>query len=306
MNQHFKKALITHEDQRQELIDYIDEKSAFLALDREHKYESKWSRDKDSELRINYLKSTFHKSVYESKTLKAFKENIVILNTQGKKPQVSTKESKEREKQEKLRHDQNKRASEKRGLPKFDMEMAGKLLDGKFHDEEEDDGDPLTFEQTKVVYANEEDQIRSKLERFQRAYQEIMDQPDERNEDQIPANLRKNFGIPEKMGIYEIDFQAIRKDDNSYKRCRPIWSGQDILREKLDNSKSLFVTDHISSHRVWPVGYAGITKRMRFVTRIKVKSSLFDNALTFAVLLNTVTLSLVSSTMTVELETFLE
>ena len=45
-----------------------------------------------------------------------------------------------------MRHDQNKRASEKRGLPKFDMEMAGKLLDGKFHDEEEDDGDPLTFE----------------------------------------------------------------------------------------------------------------------------------------------------------------
>jgi len=26
------------------------------------------------------------------------------------------------------------------------MEMSKKLLEGKFHDEEEDDGDPLTFE----------------------------------------------------------------------------------------------------------------------------------------------------------------
>jgi hypothetical protein len=125
-----------------------------------------------------------------------------------------------------------------------------------------------------------------------------MDAPDERNEDEIPHNLRKAFGIPEKMGIYEIDFQAIRKDDISYKKLRPLWSGQDILREKLDNSKASFVVDHISSHRVWPTGLEGILKRMRFVTRIKVKSSLFDNALTFAVLLNTITLSLVSSTMT--------
>ena len=45
--------------------------------------------------------------------------------------------------------------------------MSKKLLEGKFHDEEEDDGDPLTFEnQSKVTYANEEDRIRSKLEGF--------------------------------------------------------------------------------------------------------------------------------------------
>merc|ERR1719329_1456255 len=117
-----------------------------------------------------------------------------------------------------------------------------------------------------------------------------MEAPDERNEDEIPHKLRKDFSIPQKMGVYEDDF--------SYKRLRPLWSGQDIMREKLDNSKSQLVVDHISSHRVWPVGIAGILKRMRFVTRIKVKSSLFDNALTFAVLLNTITLSLVSSTMT--------
>ena len=44
-------------------------------------------------------------------------------------------------KAEKTKHDQNKRASEKRGLPKFDMEMARKLLDGKFHEEDEEDED---------------------------------------------------------------------------------------------------------------------------------------------------------------------
>jgi hypothetical protein len=38
-----------------------------------------------------------------------------------------------------LKHDQNKRASEKRGLPKFDMEMAKKLLEGKFHEEDEEE-----------------------------------------------------------------------------------------------------------------------------------------------------------------------
>jgi hypothetical protein len=36
---------------------------------------------------------------------------------------------------------QNCRASEKRGLPKFDMEDAKKLLDGKFHEEDEEDAE---------------------------------------------------------------------------------------------------------------------------------------------------------------------
>ena len=45
-----------------------------------------------------------------------------------------------------------------------------------------------------------------------------MDTPDERNEDEIPDNLRKQFHIPKKMGVYEVDFQAIRKDDIFSKR----------------------------------------------------------------------------------------
>lgn len=32
-------------------------------------------------MRLNYLKSTINKSEYESKTLKAFKERVVVMNT---------------------------------------------------------------------------------------------------------------------------------------------------------------------------------------------------------------------------------
>jgi hypothetical protein len=55
---------------------------------------------------------------------------------------VVVKKSNEQVKAEKLKHEQNKRASEKRGLPKFDMDQARKLLDGKFHEDEEDEEVP--------------------------------------------------------------------------------------------------------------------------------------------------------------------
>ena len=41
-------------------------------------------------------------------------------------------------KAEKMRHINNQRASEMRGLPKFDLNLAQNLLKGKFHEEEED------------------------------------------------------------------------------------------------------------------------------------------------------------------------
>lgn len=52
---------------------------------------------------------------------------------------IPIKKSVEVQKAEKLKHEQNKRASEKRGLPKFDMDQARKLLDGKFHEDEDED-----------------------------------------------------------------------------------------------------------------------------------------------------------------------
>lgn len=162
-------------------------------------------------MRINYQKSFIHKTEFDSNTLQKFKTDVIQLNTQKKNKRETSEERKKRleiEKNEKLRHEQNKRASEKRGLPKFDMEMSKKLLEGKFHDEEEDDGDPLTFDQSnKITYANEEDRIKSKLEKFVNAYNEIMEAPpDERNEDEIPEHVRQAFHIPKKLGVYEIDF----------------------------------------------------------------------------------------------------
>lgn len=40
---------------------------------------------------------------------------------------------------ENMKHEQNKRACQKRGLIKFDLENAIKLIDGEFHDQIEDD-----------------------------------------------------------------------------------------------------------------------------------------------------------------------
>mmetsp|Transcript_20713 Transcript_20713/g.31752 ORF Transcript_20713/g.31752 Transcript_20713/m.31752 type:complete len:131 (-) Transcript_20713:3441-3833(-) len=60
---------------------------------------------------------------------------------------------------------------------------------------------------------------------------------------------------------------------------------------QLDHTKSKFIINHLNSIRVWPSGIHGIIKRIRFVLRIKVKSGIFDNSMTFAVLLNTITLS---------------
>lgn len=45
---------------------------------------------------------------------------------------------------ERLKHEQNKRASEKRGLPKFTILAAKQLLDGKFHEEDEEEDDEVT------------------------------------------------------------------------------------------------------------------------------------------------------------------
>jgi hypothetical protein len=65
-----------------------------------------------------------------------------------------------------------------------------------------------------------------------------------------------------------------------------------VLPDHLDYKKSLRIIDSINSVRVWPSGFSGITKRVRFVLRLKVKSLFFENAMTFFVLLNTITLSL--------------
>ena len=48
---------------------------------------------------------------------------------------------KDMQKAEKIKHDQNIRASQKRGLPKFTMEDAKNLLEGNYHEEDEEDAE---------------------------------------------------------------------------------------------------------------------------------------------------------------------
>jgi len=105
---------------------------------KENHYQSTTVRDKDKDLRDNYLKSFIHKSGFESVTLSNFKHHTMTLNSNMK---GAPPKDKAVQKAERLKHEQNKRASEKRGLPRFDSEMAKKLLEGKFHEEDEDDDD---------------------------------------------------------------------------------------------------------------------------------------------------------------------
>ena len=103
---------------------------------KENEYQSTKVRDKDKDYRDNYLKSFIHKSGFESRTLSKFKNHTMMLNSNLRDAPLRDKAVM---KAERLKHEQNKRASEKRGLPKFDTEMAKKLLEGKFHEEDEED-----------------------------------------------------------------------------------------------------------------------------------------------------------------------
>ena len=77
------------------------------------------------------------------------------------------------------------------------------------------------------------------------------------------------------------------------KKRRPMWSGQDVMPDKLDYATSLKVIENLNGIRVWPVDSVyDCWKRFRSVLRVIVRSWFFDNFLTFAVLLNTITLSL--------------
>jgi hypothetical protein len=82
-----KRALLS----KSEIQDYVDEKSAFLAMVKENEYQSVKVRDKDKDLRDNYLKSFIHKSGFESVTLSKFKHHTMMLNSNLKEPPMKDK-----------------------------------------------------------------------------------------------------------------------------------------------------------------------------------------------------------------------
>lgn len=97
--------------------------------------------------------------------------------------------------------------------------------------------------------------------------------------------------LPETMGEFDINFDAIRKFDISFKKQKFMWSGQDVM-PLLNFEKSSWMVQQINLVRVWPTGLLGLKKRLRFVLRQHIKAQFFDNLMTFMVLLNTITLSL--------------
>ena len=69
---------------KEEKEEYLDEKNAFNALMKEHEYQTGKIRDKDEEFKINYMKSSIHRSKFMSKTLSDFKARVKKLNSNKK------------------------------------------------------------------------------------------------------------------------------------------------------------------------------------------------------------------------------
>lgn len=67
-----------------ELIEYIDQKNAFKALNKEIEYQIGIIKEKDKEFKENYMKSFIHRSNFLSKTLSEFKGRVEKLNSNKK------------------------------------------------------------------------------------------------------------------------------------------------------------------------------------------------------------------------------
>jgi hypothetical protein len=143
--------------------EFLDERNAFEALAKELSYQTGQMKDKEKQYKENFMKSFICRSHFKTKTLVEFQEYVEGLNLNVK---PLKKKSREQEQAEKLKHDQNKRACEKRGLPRFDMEMARRLLEGKFHEmEDEDEGDfdvnaKSHFDPSKAINVQSREELR--------------------------------------------------------------------------------------------------------------------------------------------------
>ena len=62
----------------------------------------------------------------------------------------------------------------------------------------------------KKIFAEDEEALRKKI-------------------DEIPYDVRRQLGLPQKMGIYEVNFAEVKKNDLALKKQTPMWSGQDVL-----------------------------------------------------------------------------
>jgi hypothetical protein len=76
-----KRANMTHSQIRE----YIDEKNAFNAIVKEHMYQTGIIKDKEKDFSDAYMKSFIHRSAFNTKTLRSFKDKVKILNSNKKR-----------------------------------------------------------------------------------------------------------------------------------------------------------------------------------------------------------------------------
>lgn len=144
---------------------------------------------------------------------------------------------------------------EKWDLKKIRLLIAGQF---KFDDDDEEDEDEvpvggakdknglLQLGRATLVGGQNEPQYELNLEAFDKQLTAALQQQklgiianDPRLlGDNVPAELKVAFNLPNDMSNYEIDFQAVRNDDAKFKKSTPVWSGQDVLEINLDKAKS--------------------------------------------------------------------
>jgi len=91
------------------------------------------------------------------------------------------------------------------------MESAKKLLDGKFHEEDEEEMELTEKMQSNVTMLTKDQQNlahQNKLEDFERQLHSIFaaDESTREKPDEIPNHVRKEFNLPKQMEIYELNF----------------------------------------------------------------------------------------------------
>ena len=143
------------------------------------------------------------------------------------------------------------------------------------------------------------------LQAFEKVLRKIAD--DEKNEQEVKAemifdslnkkdeicdDIRQEFELPDDIKGNKIDFNEVRRSDVARKRRTPTWSGQDVLCISYNRDHAEYVTEQMSSLRVWPKGVNGVVKRVRFVIKKFINSGFMDNVMTMAVFINTVIMAL--------------
>lgn len=195
------------------------------------------------------------------------------------------------------------------------LEDAKKLVNGKYHEEEEEDdlnvgsapnnakGDDVDMASTMLISGDLKG-ANNRLKEFEEAALNILvtNQASGINTEklgilnkgnEINKELKEEFNLPDDMESNTINYTEVRKRDCSVKRKTPIWSGQDVLEINLNPSQSNWIANEsLNKVRVWPKGGFRYLKRARWVLKRFVKLSIFDHFMTFAVLVNTVVMAM--------------